>query len=49
MFYLFYELRNLFVTWKKHENTRPTFKNTNFESMDEFGKVISQYKCHCLK
>ena len=26
---------------------RPTFKNPNFESMDEFKNAMSQFKCFC--
>ena len=39
-FFIFYELEKI---WKytQPKKTRPTFRNPNFEFMDELGKVIS--------
>ena len=43
-------LKSLFEFKKSRKcNQRPTVKNSNFEVMDELGKVVSQFKFHCGK
>ena len=41
-----------FMNWEKLGNIhihRPTFQNPNIESVDELGKLMSQFKLHCWK